>query len=321
MNDVSPVPLDLPVKHAIDLSKREAVCCPVCSGGDSRVQYAIRSWKIVQCKTCSFVYVNPRLEKQELLKLYVSDYFDNQLFGYYHYTEGKDFRRRNFQKWVTDALPHLTASGTLKALDIGCATGYCLDVFQEKGWQPFGVELDHGLASELRRKGFTVFDVPLLQLRNIGTFSVITLFDVIEHIPDLHENVSILHQLLDNDGIVVMVTPNYSSWQRKLFRKKWFQFKPVEHINYFTLDTLRKLLEANGFEIVQTKRSGQFCNTSFLENRLRKYHFSFALPLLRLAERLLGSKERYFYVDTASLYVVLKKKTPAKSAAKERQLS
>lgn len=304
-----PVPA---AKHVIDLTKREEIECPVCAEQQSQLQYTVQSWKVVQCRSCRFVYVNPRLEKNELLKLYVSDYFDNQLFGYFHYSEGKDFRKRNFQKWVTDAQPYLASSKKIKALDIGCATGYCLEVFQEKGWHANGVELDHGLAKKLRHKGFTVYDSPLLHLRDIGTYSVITMFDVIEHLTDLHENISILYQLLEDNGIVVMVTPNYSSWQRKLFQKRWFQFKPVEHINYFTLDTLRKLVEANNFEIIESKNSGQFCNTSFLENRIRKYNFGFLLPLLRVAQKLLGKKDRYFYVDTASLYIVLRKKAAGK---------
>lgn len=302
-------------KHTIDLKKRETIECPVCANQQSQLQYTVQSWKVVQCCTCCFVYVNPRLEKNELLKLYSSDYFDNQLFGYFHYTDGRDFRKRNFQKWVTDALPYLETTERIKALDIGCATGYCLEVFQEQGWHAHGIELDQGLATELRKKGFTVYDSPLLHLRNIGTYSVITMFDVIEHLTDLHENISILNQLLENNGIAVLVTPNYRSWQRRLFQKRWFQFKPIEHINYFTLDTLRKLVEANGFEIVESKNSGQFCNTSFLENRIKKYNFGFLLPLLRLSQKLIGKEDRYFYVDTASLYVVLKKMAGGKKVA------
>ncbi|MBB1282928.1 class I SAM-dependent methyltransferase [Flavisolibacter sp. BT320] len=308
MDELHTAQPDITAKYAIDLTKREAIECPICTGQHTKLVYIVRSWKIVKCEDCQFVYVNPRLIKDELLKLYVSDYFDNQLFGYFHYTEGRDFRKRNFQKWVKDALPYIAQTKKIKALDIGCASGYCLEVFQEKGWYAHGVELDHTLAKELRQKGFTVYDSPLLQLGNIGKFNIVTMFDVIEHLTDLHENVSILNQLVEDNGIVVLVTPNYSSWQRLLFQKRWFQFKPVEHINYFTIHSLRKLVEANGFKIIKSKRSGQFCNTDFLANRISKYRFGFLLPLLRVAQKLLGKKHHYFYVDTASLYVVLQKK-------------
>lgn len=311
MKEASPVQPKTIGKPTIDLTKREAICCPVCFSNNKRAKYSIQTWKIVECTNCRFVYVNPRLEKKELLKLYESDYFDNQLVGYFHYTEGKELRKKNFRKWVTDASTFLPRQNRIKALDVGCAAGYCLEVFQEQEWQPHGIELDHALAHALRQKGFMVFDSPLLQSKHIGKYGLITMFDVIEHLTDLHENVSILHQLLEDDGIVVLVTPNFDSWQRRLFRKKWFQLKPVEHINYFTRETLGKLVEANGFEIVTTRHSGQFCNTAFLENRLKKYRLQPLLPFLRFAQKVLGNKERFFYVDTASLYVVMKKASAA----------
>ena len=313
MKDPCDAPAPVSIKHKIDVTKRELIDCPVCAKNKAKNKYVIGSWNVVLCDNCSFAYVNPRLEKKELYKLYESDYFDNQVVGYYHYTEGKELRKRNFRKWVNDALPYVKAKQNVKALDIGCAAGYCLEVFQEQGWQPHGVELDHELAAELRQKGFTVFDLPLLQLKDIGKFSFVTLFDVIEHLTDLHENISTLHNLLEDDGIVVLVTPNYNSWQRRFFQKNWFQFKPVEHINYFTLSTLRALVEEHGFHILETKRSGQFCNFAFLENRLKKYRFVFLQPLLRLAQKLLGTAERYFYVDTASLYIVMQKTSAGKA--------
>ncbi|NTS42125.1 class I SAM-dependent methyltransferase [Flavisolibacter sp. BT320] len=312
MNELQTAQPDITAKYAIDLTKREAIKCPLCSRQQSKLAHTLQSWKIVQCEACQFVYVNPRLVKDELLKLYVSDYFDNQLFGYFHYSEGRDFRKRNFQKWVKDALPYVTQAENIKALDIGCASGYCLEVFQEQGWQAHGVELDHTLAKELRRKGFTVYDSPLLHLGNIGKYDIITMFDVIEHLTDLHENVSILNQLVADNGIVVLVTPNYGSWQRLVFQKKWFQFKPVEHINYFTLPTLQKLFETNGFKILKSKKSGQFCTTDFLANRISQYKLGFMMPLLRAAQKILRKKDQYFYVDTASLYIVLQKKESGK---------
>ena len=296
-------------KQFMDLSKTEQINCPLCEKDDFHLQCRVGSWKVVQCKHCQFVYVNPRLQKQELLKIYKSNYFDNQEFGYYHYTENKALRKKNFSKWVSDALAFLPSQKGIKAMDIGCATGYCLEVFNENGWKPYGIELDKGIAQELREKGFCVFDTPLIQLKTTEKFNFISIFDVIEHLTDLSENAGILHSLLTDDGIVVLVTPNYESWQRKLFRKKWFQFKPIEHINYFARNTLHKFAADNGFEVICCKKSGQFCDISFLENRLKKYGFQSLLPAFHLVINLFRLKRKYFYVDTASLYVVLKKKT------------
>jgi 2-polyprenyl-3-methyl-5-hydroxy-6-metoxy-1,4-benzoquinol methylase len=296
-------------KSPLDLSKIEEINCPLCEHEDFQLQYRVGSWKIVKCKNCRFVYANPRLQKPELLKIYKSNYFDNSEVGYYHYTANKALRKRNFRKWIQDALPYLSLQQPMKALDVGCAAGYCMEVFRENNWIPYGIELDKSIAQKLRQKGFLIFDTPLIQLKTDEKFNFISLFDVIEHLTDLLQNAAILHSLLQDDGIVVLVTPNYESWQRKLFRRKWFQFKPIEHINYFSKKTLQEMVMKSGFEIICCKRSGQFCDIAFLENRIKKYRFQFLLPLFRIIIKALGLKKKYFYVDTASLYVVLKKKS------------
>jgi hypothetical protein len=141
------------------------------------------------------------------------------------------------------------------------------------------------------------------------------LFDVLEHLTDLQENMGRLHSLLTDEGVVVLVTPDYGSWQRKIFGKNWFQFKPIEHINYFSRKTLHKLATENGFEIIKTANSGQFCDVPFLENRLRRYRLHFVLPLFYLVVKLLGLKNKHFYTDTASVYAVLRKKETSAEAA------
>jgi len=292
----------------MDLSNTEKLCCPLCNNPETNLKYHIQSWNIVECCSCGFVYVNPRLVRSELLKIYTSNYFDNKEVGYYHYTENKNLRKANFTKWVKNALPFFTPSSPTKALDVGCAAGYCLDVFRELQWKAYGIELDKDLAASLRQQGYYIFDTPLTTLTTTEKFGFISLFDVIEHLTDLQANMAMLHSLLEDDGIVVLVTPNYQSWQRRLFQKKWFQFKPIEHINYFTRSSLTQLAESTGFSVVHTKRSGQFCDLPFLENRLKKYHFGFLLPFFHLVTRLLGLNGKNLYIDTASLYVVLKKK-------------
>lgn len=291
----------------MNLSNKVYINCPICAAKENSELYTIDSWKIVGCQRCKFVYVNPRLETKELLNLYNSNYFNNTEFGYKHYTEDKELRKKNFRKWINDALPYLRSIENNAALDIGCATGYCLEIFKEKNWTPYGIDLDTQIANDLTQKGYHVYNTPLVETDFKNTFSIITLFDVAEHLTDLHENFKKLHSILDKDGIVVMITPNYNSFQRKIFGKKWFQFKPIEHINYFTLDTIAQLVEPLGFKIILHKNAGQFCDYSFLENRLQNYRFKLFIPILKAFSKIFNLKEKAIYTDTASLYLILKK--------------
>jgi 2-polyprenyl-3-methyl-5-hydroxy-6-metoxy-1,4-benzoquinol methylase len=292
----------------IDMSNTEEVFCPLCNCDSSQKKHLVGLWFIVKCRNCCFVFVNPRLQKKELFNIYSSNYFNSREIGYHDYNKNRALRKKNFRKWINDALIYLSQKENVRALDVGCATGYCLEIFHEKKWHPFGIELDKTLAQNLRGRGFNIDDAPLLQTTLKGKFSVITLFDVVEHLTDLQENFKVLNDILENNGIIIIVTPNYNSFQRKLFGNKWFQFKPLEHINYFTFNTLKKLATAAGFEVVAKKNSGQYADIDFLLNRLFKYGLKSIAPIIRFVFRFFNLNNKNFYVDTASLYVILRKK-------------
>ncbi|MEP7374126.1 MAG: class I SAM-dependent methyltransferase [Chitinophagaceae bacterium] len=293
----------------MDLANKELVNCPLCDKNDYTKKYRLNSWNIVQCVQCNFVYVNPRLQKPELLKLYTDNYFDNPEVGYFHYKENKELRKKNFQKWIDDSINFFLNQGeNCNALDIGCAAGYCLEIFKTKGWKPCGIELNREYASHLKQSGYKIYDSPFSDIHFEEKYGIITLFDVVEHLTDLHEHFVKLHSILDNNGIIILITPDYNSLQRKLLGKKWFQFKPIEHINYFSLTTFKKLTDSTGFIIVNSKKAGQYSNTDFLINRLRKYKFGFFIPVFNFVVKLSRLKNKDLYIDTASLYVVLRKK-------------
>jgi 2-polyprenyl-3-methyl-5-hydroxy-6-metoxy-1,4-benzoquinol methylase len=107
----------------------------------------------------------------------------------------------------------------IKALDVGCAAGYCLEVMKAKGWNVEGLELDEEMCNSLVNAGETIYHSSLESFENYGKYHVITLFDVIEHIPNVDVAFKKLNNLIDKDGIIIMVTPNHNSLQRRIFSK------------------------------------------------------------------------------------------------------
>ena len=142
----------------------------------------------------------------------------------------------------------------------------------------------------------------------LPSINFITLFDVIEHIPNIDKAFSKLNSLLTDDGVIIMVTPNHNSLQRKLLGKRWFQYKPIEHIQYFDRKSLNTFAERNGLKIVYQTNCGQYADTRFLINRLNYYHFTFLAKLFNKIFGILRVKNKFFYTDTGSLFVVLKRK-------------
>lgn len=283
--------------------------CSVCGSEHTNLRYEVKGFRVVQCTSCKFVFINPRIKNNDLYKIYEDNYFSSQNdgYGYKNYELTTHLRVKTFQKWMQDILPFVSKSkGTV--LDIGCASGTFLDLMREKGWEIEAIELDKAMVEKLKGKNIKVFERPFEEFSSDKKYKLITMFDVLEHIPDLKTTFKKIHELLDDDGVLALITPNFNSTQRKLFGKKWFQFKPQEHIQYFSPYTLAKAIEPYGLEIVHVSASGQYADTPFLLDRLNRYNFKLFKTIASAIANVFGLKNKYWYLDTGSLFAVIKKK-------------
>jgi 2-polyprenyl-3-methyl-5-hydroxy-6-metoxy-1,4-benzoquinol methylase len=294
--------------------KLESYPCPVCGKAETRPRYSVGGFSIVACASCAMVYVNPRLRTSDLFNIYRNEYFTrgrrNDESGYENYELIASLRIKTFNKWYSDLRRFLPSQGPdACALDIGCAAGYFLDVLRENGWRHVeGIELDTRMINVPRSRGYNVSDLPLEQFAATRRYSLITLFDVLEHLPDVNNDFAKLSSMLDENGIIALVTPDCDSFQRKIFGKRWFQFKPMEHISYFSPPTLAMLAEKHGLEIIQRSSSGQFADYNFLYDRLSKYRFLFFNRLFSAVCSLFGLKKSHWYMGTGSMFAILRKK-------------
>ena len=249
--------------------------CPLCKQDKTNPVLIKHGLTIVQCANCGFVYVNPRLKNEQLNSIYLHNYFKNKEYGYVGYELQEVLRKKNFKRWLEDARDYIPKNKIIRSLDVGCAAGYCLDVMKEKVWDVEGIELEEEMYTVLNRTGYNVSKTRLEDFETEKKYSVITLFDVLEHIPDPDKVFKKLYSLLEADGVIIIVTPDHKSLQRKFFQKKWFQYKPHEHIQYFTPATLAKAIEPYGLTLVHSSPSGQYADTGFLLDRLDRYNFKF----------------------------------------------
>jgi len=279
--------------------------CPICGGASHKKLYSIHGFDIVRCSTCSMSFVNPRISNNCLFDVYRHEYFHRNQDGYNDYESIANLRIKTFEKWYRDLAPYCINKGI--ALDIGCAAGYFLDVLQENQWQVEGIELEHRMYDLLIQKGYTISNEPLEYFTAAHQYDLITMFDVIEHLPELQKNFAKISSLLSEQGIIALSTPNIDSLQYRIFRRRWFQFKPVEHLYYFSPSTLKRLAQAHGLRIEVMKKSGQYSDIPFIVDRLEHYGFYNLARLFSLIVKLFGLGNLNWYADTGSIFVILRK--------------
>ena len=147
--------------------------------------------------------------------------------------------------------------GPGRVLDFGCAGGFFLDQARQRGWQIAGVEISQPMAE----RAAALLQIPiaanLAELADPhGAFDVITLWEVIEHLPDPLAVLAQLRLLLKPGGWLALSTPNTGHWQALAAPDQWTSYRPPAHVLYLTEPTLRNLLEQAGFTAVQIWRSG-----------------------------------------------------------------
>ena len=287
-----------------ELPALKKVCCVVCASDVHRVRYVIKGLQIVQCSDCSFVYVNSRMPDENLYGLYQKNYFNNPEIGYSNYTQHKSALIKTFEERLAFIQPFVKSREHV--LDVGCASGYFLDVLAAQGWKGIeGIELDPELAKELKLK-YNVFDQPIEKIKLEQQYDLITLFDVIEHIPLLNEALENIKNGLAADGLFVIATPNYDSWQRKLLGKRWPHFKPLEHIYYFDATSLTKILGNHKLKVLKIIPQGTYYEMSYVEKRMRQYGFNGAGAVLGFINRILKLKNKFIHLNSGGMLVLAK---------------
>ncbi len=277
---------------------RYQVACNQCGSIDKRPYCPENGLGLVQCAQCGLVFVGQRPEADDLYTLYGAAYFKNDNSGVVGYTDYlKD--EPNIRKTFVRRLRHIeqfVKPGRL--LDIGCAAGFFMDEARARGWSVQGVDVsDFAVEYARQRFGYDVRRGSLLdQDYPLESYDLVTMWDVIEHVPDPKAYIHRSARLTKRGGILALATPDIDSLPARLTGRRWVGYKlSEEHIYYFSRRTLANMLTEAGFEIVHVRHVGKYVTLRLFLDRLSMYS-----PLIA---RGLGVIERTFHLSEKSLYI------------------
>jgi SAM-dependent methyltransferase len=265
--------------------------CPACDSADTKVLYSAiedrlfdvpGTWKLWQCLTCDAAFLNPRLTQESIGHAY-SRY-------YTHEAPAKGTLRFRVQGFIADAyakrrmgsgrgvhlvwsdwivrwkLPEIERNLAARyrylprpepgavLLDVGCGNGAFLQQVQALGWQAVGLEMDSNACGMASSRGLNIVQgsVPHTGLSD-GSFDVVTLHHVIEHVHDPRAVLREVLRLLRPNGRAVLTTPNWRSYGANLFGQSWRGLEPPRHLVLFTPDGLLRLMGQAGFVTPQIR--------------------------------------------------------------------
>ncbi len=128
-----------------------------------------------------------------------------------------------------------------KILDIGAGTGEFLSVAKNDGWQTIGVEPSERAKSIAINKGVSFVELTT-ELEN-QSFDVISMWHVLEHVPDLDKQIKELKRLLKPTGTLIIAVPNFKSFDAKHYGKFWAAYDVPIHFWHFSKTAIKLLFE------------------------------------------------------------------------------
>jgi len=188
------------------------------------------------------VYNNPQPDPDELLDTYrqVKDPL---------YLKEKGGREHTFRRSLQDLQAFIQPPGEL--LDVGCYTGAFMEIAAAEGWEVSGVELSSWAAAIAREAEFgSVYEGTLEEIAfPLNSFDVVTLWDVIEHLPQPATMLNEIAAIQPPGGILALSTYLINSLPARILGKHYPFFMDM-HLVHFSRDTLEQILREHGYEIL-----------------------------------------------------------------------
>lgn len=139
-----------------------------------------------------------------------------------------------------------------RLLDIGCGTGDFLSIAQMNNWKVNGVEPNPNARIISESKTKLKIYTNILELDSVK-YDVITLWHVLEHIPNLFEYISQLKNLLSDNGTLIIAVPNFKSYDAQYYGNLWAAYDVPRHLWHFSKTSISRLFKKENMKVVKVK--------------------------------------------------------------------
>lgn len=231
--------------------------CPLCGHGTGVVRYRYEDYQIISCERCGLWRACPRLSGPELARYYEREYYSEQLAREGRYEAWRDANRdvwrKNAEMIRDEARRRLgLPPQQVRVLDVGCGPGFFLQECVAMGMAARGIEPSAHAVRYARDE--LKLDVRALTPESLDPqerYDVVTLWEVLEHVPDPLWTLRRLRPHLSDGGMIWVAAPNLSALQRRVQGKNFYNLLNKSHLTHFDRRTLAATLRRAGFRDVR----------------------------------------------------------------------
>jgi len=231
--------------------------CPTCGSTGETLELEKDHMRIVRCRSCDLVFVNPTFDEAHYKSVYASQAYQDIVrdlgINSHAYRVGR-FGTERVRLMAEHLRP--TNGRPPRYLDVGCSTGFVVEAARDKGWEAIGIDLNPSAIEFGRTRGLDLRTVALEEAGFApGAFDAVSLFDVLEHLLDPRRTLRACADLLAPGGILFLYVPNFDSASRLLMGVNAHFIWPTHHLNYYTPTTIDDLMQRQGLtsELIVTE--------------------------------------------------------------------
>lgn len=219
--------------------------CPLCNSFTDHRLFSTNGYDLLRCGECELIFIDPfpDNEDERIKSVCNNSLEDITVIGPERYSAARRIYYRDLFPLIE---PSFKDASTL--LDIGCGTGHLLELAgQKSGMKCTGIELNSARAKYAQDKtGFEIFQVPIEKFQSDQKFDVITLIDVLSHIPSFEKLFKSVRGLLAKGGKFVIKTGEMTS---DVKRGSVFDWEVPDHVHFLGFKTINVIAEKYGFKI------------------------------------------------------------------------
>ena len=244
------------------MNKQSKPTCPMCHGKQTSLRVSCRDhfttgevFDVYECSDCSLIWtLNPPTP---------------DCMGAYYDTDAY-ISHSNTKQGIVNKVYHLVRSFMLykkalliekhtptkpgSLLDIGAGIGLFCNYMRKRGWQIEGIEPSVKARSYAQEcYNLKLKDVSHLSKLPKESKDIVTLWHVLEHIPNMNEELSLIHSIIKPGGKLVLALPNPASFDASVYKEFWAAYDVPRHLWHFKALALTRLLEKYNFRLIDLK--------------------------------------------------------------------